>query len=602
MTPHRSDLGDRLRRSALWANSLAAMLAIAGVVGWLADIPLLNAYLEGWPEVTPLTGMGLLATTGALSLLQRGNINARRSAFALLGATALAVIAGLFIPAAGSLAGGAIPVYTGSTMLLLLAAIALAYQDRIDMLHAAHILAGSAAALVYIAIMAISFRLLMEAPPLLQVSLPSVVVLTLLVYSMFAGRPDPWFLDRLTSQRPGAVITRQLLPAILALPLVLGSIRLLGQRAGLFDAAFGSLLLAVLTIMLLGMLVLWGAETLDQLDARRTEAEHHASTQREWLRVTLASCNDAVVAADAAGLVRFVNPAAQALIGGVEDEWIGRPMEEAVPLSDEAGKAIRHPVRTVLQSETHAAGYRELLLTSPGGASHFVEASVAPIYDDAHALLGAVMVMRDVSLRRQNDQALRAAYAELDRRVADRTSALERANAALHESLALFRGVAESTPDLIYVKDREGRLVMANPATIKVIGKPENEILGRTDSEFLANDAEAQRVMETDRRVLSSGRVERIEEVLTTPEGERTYLSTKSPLHDIQGNIIGLIGVATDITERKRMENELREAQRFTQGLLETAPIILYLFDLAQRRVVYASGMGLSGLGYNPSD
>ncbi len=63
-----------------------------------------------------------------------------------------------------------------------------------------------------------------------------------------------------------------------------------------------------------------------------------------------------------------------------------------------------------------------------------------------------------------------------------------------------------------------------------------------------------------------------------------------------------MIGVATDITERKRMENELREAQRFTQGLVETAPIVLYLYDRVQQRIVYATGMGLGALGYSPED
>src|SRR5207237_5513763 len=95
-----------------------------------------------------------------------------------------------------------------------------------------------------------------------------------------------------------------------------------------------------------------------------------------------------------------------------------------------------------------------------------------------------------------------------------------------------------------------------------------------------------------------SGRVERVEEVISTPEGTRTYLATKSPLRDVRGNVIGVIGVATDISARKRMENELREAQRFTQGLVETAPIVLYLFDTVQERIVYAKCIGLTSLGY----
>jgi PAS domain S-box-containing protein len=597
---HAEKLGHTLERSTTWADAAAGVLAVIAFVGGMAGIDTLSAYVADWPATSPAVGLCLLLTTGALAVLQRGDGSMRRYAFMLIGAVALILFALMIVPGADRIPGAQVPVYVGITTLLLLAAIAFAYGA--DAARPAYLLAASAAALLYIALIGTSFRLLMEGPPLMQVSLPSLVIVALLVYSTLAGRADDALLEKLTSQRPGAVITRQLLPAILALPLLLGWMRLIGQRLGLFDAAFGALLLTVLTVFALGMLVLWGAETLDQIDARRNEAEHRATAQREWLRVTLTSCTDAVVATDPEGRVRFVNPAAELLIGRPESALVGGPVADAVPVTDETDVVVPHPLLAVLDKQPGTYGYRELVLQQDGGVRRYVEVSAAPIHDETDALLGGVMVLRDVSVRRQNEQALRAAYAELDQRVSERTAALEHANEALHESLALFRGVAESTPDLIYVKDREGRLVMANPATIKLVGKPESEILGRTDRDYFSDAAQAEQLMENDRRVMTYGRVERIEEVLQTAEGQRTYLSTKSPLRDVNGKIVGLICVATDITDRKRMENELREAQRFTQGLLETAPIILYLFDPAQRRIVYARGMGLAGLGYTPAD
>jgi len=597
---YAEQLGKRLKRSAPWANGAAALLAALGLVGGIAGLEALAAYVPGWPMTTPVVALCFLLTTGALAALQGSYPDTRRYALMLLAAVALVMIALMIVPGADRIPGGGVPVYVGITTLLLLAAIVFAHG--VDAPRAAHLLASSTAGLLYIALIGTTFRLLMEGPPLMQVSLPSLVIVALLVYSLLAGCADASLLERLTSQRPGAVITRQLLPAILALPLALSWMRLIGQRLGLFDAAFGALLLTVLTVLALSMLVLWGAETLDQLDARRNEAERRATAQREWLRVTLTSCTDAVVATDPEGRVRFVNPAAESLIGRAENVMVGRAVQEAVPVTDESDATVPHPLLAVLGKHTGTYGYRELVLPQQDGGRRYVEVSTAPIHDETDALLGGVMVLRDVSVRRQNEQSLRAAYAELDQRVAERTAALEHANAALHESLALFRGVAESTPDLIYVKDRECRLVMANPATVKLIGKPESEILGRTNRDYFCDTSEAERSMENDRRVMTSGRVERIEEMMQTPEGPRTYLSTKSPLRDVNGNVVGLIGVATDISERKRMENELREAQRFTQGLLETAPIILYLFDPEQRRVVYARGMGLAGLGYTPAD
>src|SRR5919204_471666 len=170
-------------------------------------------------------------------------------------------------------------------------------------------------------------------------------------------------------------------------------------------------------------------------------------------------------------------------------------------------------------------------------------AFVVPILD-GEGLLGAVLVLREVSAQRQSERAMREAYTELDQRVVRRTAALERASAALRERNALLNAITTSTPDLIFAKDRQGRLLMANPAWTKAVGKSAEEAVSLDDNERL---------------VLEAGETMIVEELLNTPAGERTYLTTKSPLRDEQGRVIGLIGVATDITERKNAQRELEK-------------------------------------------
>src|SRR5262249_61065330 len=136
------------------------------------------------------------------------------------------------------------------------------------------------------------------------------------------------------------------------------------------------------------------------------------------------------------------------------------------------------------------------------------------------------------------------AYTELDQRVVRRTAALERASAALRERNALLHAITTSTPDLIFAKDRQGRLLMANPAWTKAVG---------------AGAEDAASLDENERLVLEAGETMIVEELLHTPAGERTYLTTKSPLRDEQGRVIGLIGVATDITERKNAQPQLQK-------------------------------------------
>jgi PAS domain S-box-containing protein len=539
----RRSLAAKLTRSARWSIVLAALIASIALLGHLTEIKALATFVPGWPAVRPAVAIAVLGTAAAFGLLQSGRRAVGLLMLVVLASAAMGVM---------QLPGEPLPVYSASMLLIVMAGIALVYLRGDRHLAAARLLAMASATLLFTAFIGISYRLLLALPPLVDVSLPTLSALLCLTYAIVVIRPDAWLIEALTSPRPGDVMTRRLMPAVLGLPIIIGWIEVAAEGGGILDSAFGAVLQTVLTVFALAGLMLWGAHRLDRLDLQRSEAEREALAQREWLQVTIRSCGEAVVATDAAGVVRLVNPAAAKLAGRSSSELIGRAIGEAFPLTAR-DSIIQHPVLTVLNGAVPDPD-GELKLN--GGHARHVEVTVAPIHGSEGALQGAVMTLRDVSLRHQNEQALREAYAQLDRRVAERTAALERANAALHESLALVRGVAESTPDLIIVKDREGRVIMANPAQVKVIGRAESEIVGHTDREFLDDGELAAQVMENDRRILSSGRVERLEETMQTPEGTRTYLSTRSPLCDARGNVTGIIRVATDITDRKMAEVE----------------------------------------------
>lgn len=141
---------------------------------------------------------------------------------------------------------------------------------------------------------------------------------------------------------------------------------------------------------------------------------------------------------------------------------------------------------------------------------------------------------------------------------------------ALRENMAVLSTINQATPILIYVKDQQGRLLMVNPATVGVIGKPETDIIGKTVRDFLS-PVTAEPIVENDRHVMETGQVEVYEETIVTPDGERIFLSTKSPYRDDQGRVIGLIGVSTDITERKQAEVEREELLQREQAAREAA-------------------------------
>ncbi len=138
----------------------------------------------------------------------------------------------------------------------------------------------------------------------------------------------------------------------------------------------------------------------------------------------------------------------------------------------------------------------------------------------------------------------------------------ERAGARrVQESEALLRAITDGVPDPVFVKDTASRFLFANPATLRVIGKPLEVVIGRTDVELYADRGLAEALMATDRRIMEGGAGEVVEERVTTPGGERIYLSTKVPYRDADGQVIGIIGVARDVTDGKRAEQDLLAAE-----------------------------------------
>ena len=138
-------------------------------------------------------------------------------------------------------------------------------------------------------------------------------------------------------------------------------------------------------------------------------------------------------------------------------------------------------------------------------------------------------------------------------------TALKQTQIELQQSSAILNTINQSTPTLIFVKDRQGRLQMGNPAFMRVIGKLESEVIGCTDDEFLINPEEVAVIKATDRQVMETGLTQVLEEKVELPEGCRIFLSIKSPYVDETGTIVGLVGIAFDITDRKQMEITLAE-------------------------------------------
>jgi PAS domain S-box-containing protein len=149
----------------------------------------------------------------------------------------------------------------------------------------------------------------------------------------------------------------------------------------------------------------------------------------------------------------------------------------------------------------------------------------------------------------------------------------------LQKNLALLQGITESTTDAVFVKDRDGRYVMVNPAAARFVGLTVEQVIGKTDVEVFTPDT-GSFIMQKDREIIATGETITYEEVGTAAGTSRTFLTTKGPYRDGHGKTVGVLGIARDITERKRAEEEFRRSQQRLRMHIENTPLAVVEWDL----------------------
>ena len=131
--------------------------------------------------------------------------------------------------------------------------------------------------------------------------------------------------------------------------------------------------------------------------------------------------------------------------------------------------------------------------------------------------------------------------------------------AALHSTREELRLFVENTPDLIFMKDAEGRLLLANPACGEIFHA--EETIGRTIAELADNDI-ADALAKNDLEVLESGHVVDFEQEMDTGSGKRVFHARKFPLYDGAGKPQAIGVILADITQRKNLETQLAQTQK----------------------------------------
>ncbi|MFA5161554.1 MAG: PAS domain S-box protein [Elusimicrobiales bacterium] len=268
----------------------------------------------------------------------------------------------------------------------------------------------------------------------------------------------------------------------------------------------------------------------------RRQAQDALSEERKRLEVTLRSIGDAVIATDRVGKIQLMNKVAEELTGWSEAQALGRPLPEVFSIvSEKTGMICESPVDKVLRNGKVSEPANHTALIRRDGTRCSIADSGAPIKDEAGEISGVILVFRDVSW---------------EHRTAERLLALENA--------------MQSSRTGVILTDTETKIVYLNPAFLMMWGYENHadELLGRKVLDAFKNKPVMAEIAASRTDI---GKWEG-ETIANRRDGSRfdVFLSTSS-VYDAEHNLLGIIGTAMDITERKRKDNLLRV---FTENLM----------------------------------
>ncbi len=253
--------------------------------------------------------------------------------------------------------------------------------------------------------------------PFTAMAAHSAAAHAVLAAGLLATCPDRGLALAMTDESAGGQMFRRLLPGIILIPILLGWLRNQGEIAGLYDSVTGTALFTVSTIVLIIVFSWMIAAALRRMDEDRLQALTDLQGQREWLTTTLASIADAVIATDANGAVQLMNPVAEHLTGWTMSEANGRPIWDVFRIVDEdARESQQDPALKALREKLVVENASHILVTRDD-AERPIECNSAPIMTNDGTVVGAVLVFRDVTVRRRAEEQQNMVVGELNHRV-----------------------------------------------------------------------------------------------------------------------------------------------------------------------------------------
>ena len=290
-----------------------------------------------------------------------------------------------------------------------------------------------------------------------------------------------------------------------------------------------------------GAVEYWGVVSRDITEQKRAETALQESEAR--IRATFDAAMDCIITIDQDGRIIEFNRAAEKTFGYTHDEVMGTVLDELLyPMSSQERCRDNLERYSLHREEGSLLGKRvEVNTRRKNGEEFIAEMAMQPVKLDGSIVF--TVFLRNVTKRRQAEEKL-------------------------DQERYLLHTLMENLPDSIYFKNLESRFMRVSRGLAQKFGMDEpSQAVGKTDFDFFTEE-HARRAWNDEQRLMSTGEpVLGQEEMETWPDGHHTWASsTKLPLRDKDGHVVGTFGISRDITSQKRAEEALRIAKEAAEA------------------------------------
>lgn len=309
--------------------------------------------------------------------------------------------------------------------------------------------------------------------------------------------------------------------------------------------AKGWLFVAVTSLLLYGLIRRMQIQA-QAIAERELTAQKDRATTRQLLDNIVEGSSDAIFAKDKDGRYLLVNQETCRVFGSNSEQVLGK--DDSTLFLNQAKMIRANDLRVM--AENRIITYEETLTTANG--DRIFLATKGPLRAPDGNVIGIFGISRDITERKQGESRL-------------------------VDSELRMRALIQAIPDLVWLKDKEGVYLSCNSRFEQFFGAPESEIVGKTDYDYVDKE-QADFFRQNDKVAMEQGVASSNEEWVTfVSDGHRELLeTTKTPVHNAQGNVIGVLGIGHDITERQAAADEIEHLAFYD-----------FLTDLPNRRLMH---------------